>query len=101
MMTLTRHNAPFLAHSAAPAQIQTFACRRALRRNGTYLSAQCHTAAAVALNGQVETAEDMVRQMLDTRPDLTLALIEERFMARFPQQAQEALLRGLRLAGLK
>ncbi|MBB97626.1 MAG: hypothetical protein CML68_23880 [Rhodobacteraceae bacterium] len=75
--------------------------RRALRRNGTYLSAQCHTAAAVALNGQVETAEDMVRQMLDTRPDLTLALIEERFMARFPQQAQEALLRGLRLAGLK
>ena len=57
--------------------------------------------AAVALNGQVETAEDMVRQMLDTRPDLTLALIEERFMARFPQQAQEALLRGLRLAGLK
>ena len=73
---------------------------RALRRNGAYLSACCHAAAAVALAGDLPAAEALVGQMKTLRPDISLAMIEERFMARFPPHAQDVLLRGLRLAGL-
>lgn len=74
--------------------------KRAMARNATYFSTQCHTAAALAMQDQLHDAKDIVRQIRMAHPGITLSDIEDRFMIRFPPQAQNQLLTGLIKAGL-
>ena len=76
-------------------RVQSYGCLIAVSSDWivAHASTNCHDILGHA-------AEALVGQMKTLRPDISLAMIEERFMARFPPHAQDVLLRGLRLAGL-